>query len=237
MIWKLPPQLALGAVGDVRLAKFKGSGLLDFIRALWSEWFTAMSGALSVPAALAALWLDNPTLRVVVAVTALVCFWAAAYRVWKKERDRNLETDDVSYGLDILGETEDQMLTGGDKLSCHVRVANKTSRTIEFGPASFIVTFGENDIKPIKGQGQILRTGQAVSWSVSSSERTIGNATGGVKVEAEVHYGLAGQKRARRLSKIMNIAFVMRDGIIFQSNSSSLLDSDTAVSDGDMAHV
>ena len=31
-----------------------------YCRAMWGTWFTAMSGPLSVPAAIAALWIENP---------------------------------------------------------------------------------------------------------------------------------------------------------------------------------
>ena len=72
------------------MVKIKGSGLLDFVRAVWSEWFTAMSGPLSVPAAVAALWIENPTAKIILGLTAFVCVWAASYAVWKKEREKVL---------------------------------------------------------------------------------------------------------------------------------------------------
>jgi hypothetical protein len=70
------------------MPKTKGAGLLDFFRAIWSEWFTAMSGPLSVPATILALWIENPTAKIALWVTAFICVWAAAYAVWKKEREK-----------------------------------------------------------------------------------------------------------------------------------------------------
>jgi hypothetical protein len=69
------------------MLKFKTSGPLDFGRAIWAEWFSAMSGPLSVPAAIFALWVESPTAKVLLGLTALFCASAAAYSVWKRERD------------------------------------------------------------------------------------------------------------------------------------------------------
>ncbi|MBW7974365.1 hypothetical protein [Bradyrhizobium sp. BR 10289] len=62
--------------------------LLEFFRAIWSEWFSRMSGPLSVPAAIAALWIENTMGKVLLAITAFVCIWAASYSVWRRERDK-----------------------------------------------------------------------------------------------------------------------------------------------------
>jgi hypothetical protein len=77
------------------MAKINGSGPLDFFRAIWGEWFTAMSGPLSVPAAIAALWIENPTAKLALGLTAFICVLAASYAVWKKEREKviKLEAD------------------------------------------------------------------------------------------------------------------------------------------------
>ena len=71
------------------MVKIKSAGLLDFIRALWSEWFTAMSGPLTVPATIAALWIENRTAKIVLGLTAFSCIWAASYAVWKRSARRS----------------------------------------------------------------------------------------------------------------------------------------------------
>ena len=94
------------------MSKIRGSGLLNFVRALWSEWFTAMSGAISVPAALAALWLDNPTLRILAAITAVACFWAAAFRLWQRERIRAETAEEKSETLTLQLDQRSPKLMG-----------------------------------------------------------------------------------------------------------------------------
>jgi hypothetical protein len=51
----------------------------NFIGSLFSSWFVAMSGPLSVPLALAALFASDKTLQVILGLTAFVCLWAASY--------------------------------------------------------------------------------------------------------------------------------------------------------------
>jgi hypothetical protein len=52
-----------------------------------------MSGPLSVPAAIAALWVENQTAKILLGVTAFVCIWAAAYAAWQKEHLRVLQLE------------------------------------------------------------------------------------------------------------------------------------------------
>jgi hypothetical protein len=75
----------------VRSMGTKGSGLLDFARAMLAGWFTRMSGPLSVPAAALALWVDNNAAKYLFGVTAFVCLWATAYLVWKAEHDKVIQ--------------------------------------------------------------------------------------------------------------------------------------------------
>ena len=71
-------------------------GLRAFGAAMFAHWFTAMSGPLSVPVALAAFFVENPTAKVLLGLTAFICVWAASYSMWKVERDRaNLAAQEV----------------------------------------------------------------------------------------------------------------------------------------------
>jgi hypothetical protein len=45
-----------------------------------------MSGPLSVPLAIAAVFVPSDTVKVLLGLTALVCLWCAAYGVWRRER-------------------------------------------------------------------------------------------------------------------------------------------------------
>lgn len=53
-----------------------------------SRWFTAMSGPLTVPATIAALWVESPTAKILLGLTAFICFWASAYWMWNAEREK-----------------------------------------------------------------------------------------------------------------------------------------------------
>jgi hypothetical protein len=60
-----------------------------FIRALYSEWGSGVTGTLSAPLFVAA-FLTNGVPRLLCAVFATVCLYVAAYLVWAKERERAL---------------------------------------------------------------------------------------------------------------------------------------------------
>src|SRR5437016_3409994 len=68
-------------------------GLPAYCRAMLRHFFTAMSGPLSVPLAVAAFWVENQTVKVLLGLTAFICVWAAAYWIWRPEREAviNLE--------------------------------------------------------------------------------------------------------------------------------------------------
>lgn len=58
----------------------------DFLAAIFSHWLTAMSGPLSVPLAVAAFFVQGNLAKTLLAISAIVCFGAAAYLVWRRER-------------------------------------------------------------------------------------------------------------------------------------------------------
>lgn len=66
------------------------SKFLGFIRTLSAHWFTAMSGGLSVPLAIAGITAPDSQskLKIGLIVTAFVCFFAAAFDVWRRENER-----------------------------------------------------------------------------------------------------------------------------------------------------
>src|SRR5260370_36304080 len=66
----------------------------QFLSAFAAQWFTAMSGALSVPLAVLAFFVNNEAARLILACTAAICFIVAAYYVWKKERVRAIEAEE-----------------------------------------------------------------------------------------------------------------------------------------------
>jgi hypothetical protein len=60
--------------------------LLEFFRSFTARWFAAMSGSLSVPLAIAAYFVSNDLAKLGLYITAVVCFGASAFSVWRAER-------------------------------------------------------------------------------------------------------------------------------------------------------
>jgi len=65
----------------------------DFWRAIFARWFTAMSGPLSVPAAIASTLASNNAAKLVLGMTALACFVFTAFWVWRTERLKVIELE------------------------------------------------------------------------------------------------------------------------------------------------
>jgi hypothetical protein len=57
----------------------------QFVHSFGARWFIYMSGAPSVPAAIAAFLVENKTARVCLTITAVVCFVLAALFVWREQ--------------------------------------------------------------------------------------------------------------------------------------------------------
>lgn len=64
------------------------SGLKEFTRTMFGDWLARMSGPLSVPAAALALWVSGDAAKTSFGLTAFICLWVTAYRVWKPEHDK-----------------------------------------------------------------------------------------------------------------------------------------------------
>lgn len=73
--------------------KARDASLKSFGAALREHWFTAMSGGVSVPFAIAAAYLDNAAAKTLLALAAITCAWFAAYRVWKPEREKVIDLE------------------------------------------------------------------------------------------------------------------------------------------------
>ena len=82
-----------------------GTGFTEFGRAIVGDWFAGMSGPLSVPAAAATLWVTNDTAKVLLGMTAFLCLWATAYAVWKPEREKVIELENVRNAADTAKQT------------------------------------------------------------------------------------------------------------------------------------
>ena len=67
--------------------------LRAFFRAILSSWFLGMSGSLSVPLTVAAVFVPNEIAKVLLGITAFACFWGAAFAVWRREREARKSSD------------------------------------------------------------------------------------------------------------------------------------------------
>ncbi len=62
------------------------SRIKQFVAAFGGQWLTKMSGPLTVPLAIAALFVPHVWLRLLFALLAITCAIASAYGIWDRER-------------------------------------------------------------------------------------------------------------------------------------------------------
>ena len=87
----------------------------DFGKAIWGTVLSRMSGPLSVPFTIAALYLTNEWGKALMMILALLCVWVAAFQIWKRERIRVSEAEkkldaaqsSVSRGGNMAGNIRD----------------------------------------------------------------------------------------------------------------------------------
>jgi hypothetical protein len=73
--------------------------ILLFIRMFGSRWFVYMSSAPSVSLAVATLFVENQIAKIGLWTTAILCFWLAAFFVWREEHRKFLEEHEKVAGL------------------------------------------------------------------------------------------------------------------------------------------
>jgi hypothetical protein len=57
------------------------------------NWFSAMSGGLSLPLAIAAFYYPTESVRPYAALLATLCFFAAAFKAWETEHNRAVNAE------------------------------------------------------------------------------------------------------------------------------------------------
>lgn len=72
----------------------------EYFIALAGNWFSIISGGLGVPATFAGVYFDPPVLKIAFGVTAIVCFFVAAFAVWL-EQDNRMRALDVRHPVRI----------------------------------------------------------------------------------------------------------------------------------------
>lgn len=66
-------------------------GAIAFLRAIFGDWLTGISGGISVPLTIYSLFQSTPFAKTIWAISAIVAFLSAGFRIWAKERTRVLE--------------------------------------------------------------------------------------------------------------------------------------------------
>jgi hypothetical protein len=89
----------------VKLYGADQSNFWHYVRAFWQRWFTFMSGAPSVPAAILAVYVENTTAKIVLGITAVICFVLSGFLVWRIERQKVVDlerklTPSITVGYD-----------------------------------------------------------------------------------------------------------------------------------------
>jgi hypothetical protein len=121
----------------------------QFFRAMFSEWWSGLSGPSSVPFAVASLWVSSPVQRVLYGSLAVILLLFSAYRIWSKQRDwtdkaeselLNLKKkyldDQPKFGMDILStEGMKQWMETGDPVQFHLQhLGGRMATGIRFDP-------------------------------------------------------------------------------------------------------
>jgi len=138
----------------------------EFLREVFSEWGSAVTGGLTAPLFLWAI-LSSGAPRVVLVATAIVCVYVAWYRVWKRERqrlntaesDRNRLKAELGAEADMQGTiwvtlfaqpvlVEQRLAT---QLRITVNAANHGRKTCEISGLRVVITaptFTSNEVMP-----------------------------------------------------------------------------------------
>ena len=69
------------------------SGFFAFLRAFGGRWFVAMSGPLTVPFSVAALYVDSTWARALFGLLAVTCALFTAFWLWRLERERVIDLE------------------------------------------------------------------------------------------------------------------------------------------------
>jgi hypothetical protein len=173
----------------------------SFFAAIWADWFTRMSGPLTVPFTFAALYLDSKYAKTSFATLAIAAGLTTCYRVWVKEYDRaelEAEKNTAAPHMDIVLEnivTRGRIGLGMTDLFLNVRLVLTEPRELsisDFGldifdnvsSCTFTATEDTDDWELTQVTGEYNRR------SIMPIVKTL--ATRGDPVRGWVHFEIAG---------------------------------------------
>jgi hypothetical protein len=137
-----------------------------YLKAFFTDMLTGMSGPLSVPFAVAALWVPSRTQKIIWGCLAVTCALFASYRVWSKERrDGSAKISEMESELASLQQKPKLEVTVSverDPPSQVVKVV--ASRGVTVSRVEYMLASGAS----IAGE-DVGKQGQAVEFPVSDS--------------------------------------------------------------------
>ncbi len=100
-----------------------GTGFWDFLRAFGASWLTLMSGPLTVPLAILAVFVPG-LYKLLFALLAVACGFFSSYRVWRNERERAVRSEkkaEPPFAKEKLQEVEGQYRALSDEQKAGVK--------------------------------------------------------------------------------------------------------------------
>jgi len=199
----------------------QNSSFFDFLRALAAQWFSAMSGAASVPLAVAAYFIGNNTIKLALIATAVVCFVTASFQVWKAEREARLKAEyaildqlnEFSHCLVITAEVVDEFLIKGKNLIGRIFLKNISKGALEYVPSHFRGVFSGVEPREVHGAEQILPAGESVYYDIRFDEQAMASTNGSVELDISTSYGPAGKSRIREINKKIVVTYTINNGL------------------------
>lgn len=157
------------------------AGFRDFIRAFGDHWFNYMSGSLSVPAAMLALYVESPVAKLALWLTAAACIVLAAYLVWRTERLKVIQLEERLNGnLELLFEPKIPWvakiensnlvispgnLIQGPSIWFLVQLYNPKSSTVAHGCRAYIRDIQFRDLPDKNFESTVFGSSQSLRWS------------------------------------------------------------------------
>jgi hypothetical protein len=125
-------------------------GPIAFLRAIFSDWLSGVSGGLSVPLTIYSLFQNSALAKTLWAISAIIAFLFAVYRIWSKERTRVVELHGrpeltincLLTGSAVNGEYLIGLYNSNDNVATNVSMSNLTTdkgAVIEFSVVATVL--------------------------------------------------------------------------------------------------
>jgi hypothetical protein len=201
-------------------ASSDSASFVNYLRSFGVRWFTAMSGPLSVPLAVAAILVTNGTAKSVLGITAMGCIVFASYWTWRVEREsvfvlrervtRLLNEYNHSLRLESVDAEDERQLDQQTGAIAHrrVRFVLRWRNTIS-RPIQSITRRTEVDgvALAIGNSQEVISASSTTTFFTAFFDRPIPQGDGPERYAllVEVHYGPVDMPPSRQVRKRMNL--------------------------------